>query len=361
MPPTILTLNSGSSSIKFALYAAEVSPQLILSGKIDRIGQANAQFTMKLAKDQSVTQQAIHAAGHGTATSFLIKVIEKHTQLSDIAAFGHRVVHGGSRYSEAQPVTEEMITELRKICPLAPNHLPAEIDLIFNFFTQFPHLLHIACFDTAFHHNLPRVAQQLPLPRRYDARGMRRYGFHGLSYTYLLEELERLDGQQAAQGKVILAHLGAGASLAAVFEGKSIDTTMSFTPTAGLVMATRTGDLDPGAMLYLLRNEKLSIDQVDDLINQRSGLLGVSGLSSDMRDLLAKEADHPREAEAVNLFCYQAKKAIGSFTAALGGLDTLVFAGGIGGMSPKCVAASVRGWGSLASNSMRLAMLTTDR
>lgn len=366
MPTTVLTLNSGSSSIKFALYAANASPQLILSGKIERIGQANAQFTIKLEKDQSVTRQAIHAASHGTAADLLIKELEKHTDLRDIVAFGHRVVHGGSRYSEAQPITDEMIMELRKISPLAPNHLPTEIDLIEVFLRQFPTQLQVACFDTAFHHNLPRVAQQLPLARRYDARGIRRYGFHGLSYTYLLEELERIAGPQAAQGRVILAHLGAGASLAALHEGKCIDTTMSFTPTAGLIMATRTGDLDPGVMLYLMRNEKLSIDQVDDLVNHRSGLLGVSGISPDMRDLLAQVASNPRAAEAVALFCYQAKKGIGSFTAALGGLETLVFAGGIGENAPEVRIRICQGLGFLgldldkARNARNESLISSD-
>ena len=347
MAPTVLMLNSGSSSIKFAIYAFGTSPQLVLSGKIERIGQAHAQFSMKREQDQSVMQQAIHVDTHGTAAGLLIEELKKHTDLRDLVATGHRVVHGGSLYSQAQPITDKMIMELRKISPLAPNHLPAEIDLIVAFYLKFPNLLHVACFDTAFHHNLPRVAQQLPLPRQYDAQGIRRYGFHGLSYTYLLEELERIAGPEAAQDRVILAHLGAGASLAAVHEGKSIDTTMSFTPTAGLVMATRTGDLDPGVMLYLLRNEKLSIDQVDDLVNHRSGLLGVSGISPDMRDLLAQEAGDVRAAEAVALFCYQARKGIGSFAAALGGLEALVFAGGIGENAPEVRTRICHGLGFL--------------
>ena len=366
MSPTVLTLNCGSSSIKFALYAAGASPQLVLSGKIERIGQSNSQFSLKREQDQSVTQQAIHAPDHETAAALLIKELDKRTELRDVAAIGHRIVHGGSRYSEAQFIAPEMIEELRKISPLAPNHLPTEIDLIEAFLRQFPRLPQVACFDTAFHLSLPRVAQQLPLPRQYEARGIRRYGFHGLSYTYLLEELERLDGTEAAQGRVILAHLGAGASLAAVHKGKSIDITMSFTPTAGLVMATRTGDLDPGVMLYLMRNEKLSIDQVDDLINQRSGLAGVSGISSDMRDLLALEYGNVHAAEAVNLFCYQARKGIGSFTAALGGLETLVFAGGIGENAHQVRSHICQGLGFLgleldeARNTKNESLISTD-
>jgi acetate kinase len=188
----------------------------------------------------------------------------------------------------------------------------------------------VACFDTAFHHDLPRVARLLPIPRRYEAQGVRRYGFHGLSYAYLMEELVRLGDPAATKGRVILAHLGNGASLAAVRDGKSIDTSMGFTPTAGLVMSTRSGDLDPGLAPYLARTEQITAKQFYEMVNQQSGLLGVSEISPDMRDLLAQEVADVRAAEAVALFCYQAKKWIGSFAAALGGLDTLVFAGGIG-------------------------------
>jgi acetate kinase len=191
----------------------------------------------------------------------------------------------------------------------------------------------VACFDTAFHRTMPRVAKLLPIPRRYAARGVERYGFHGLSYSYLMEELTRLD-PAAARGRVILAHLGNGASLAAVHHGQSIDTSMGFTPTSGLVMSTRTGDLDPGLVYYLARTARMTAPQFQQLVNQESGLLGVSGTSSDLRDLLAREAGDIRAAEAVALFCYQVKKWIGSFAAALGGLDTLVFAGGIGENAP---------------------------
>ena len=200
--------------------------------------------------------------------------------------------------------------------------------------TRFPPLPQVVCFDTAFHAGMPRVAKLLPIPRRYEAMGVRRYGFHGLSYTFLLEELGRLDGAQAANGRVVLAHLGNGASMAAVKDGKCIDTSMAFTPAAGLPMSTRSGDLDPGIFPYLARTEGMLAEQFDDMVNHQSGLLGVAETSSDVRDLLAHEANDPRAAEAVALFCYQACKWIGGFAAALGGLDTLVFAGGIGENSP---------------------------
>jgi acetate kinase len=240
---------------------------------------------------------------------------------------GHRVVHG-MKHSKPEWVTPKLLAELRRIIPYDPDHLRREIGLIETFLKRHPKLPQVACFDTAFHRSMPKVAKLLPIPRRYAAKGVERYGFHGLSYAYLMEELGRLD-PAAAKGRVILAHLGNGASLAAVRNGKSIDTSMGFTPTGGLVMSTRTGDLDPGLIYYLERTEHINIVQFQQMVNHKSGLLGVSGTSSDLRDLCASEATDVRAAEAVELFCYQARKWIGSFAAALGGLDTLVFAGGI--------------------------------
>jgi acetate kinase len=227
-----------------------------------------------------------------------------------------------------------MVEELRRLSPFDPEHLPEEILLTEAFHRRFPDLPQVACFDTAFHHDLPRVAQLLPIPRRYEAQGVRRYGFHGLSYAFLMGELARLAGTKAAQGRVILAHLGNGASLAAVHRGKSMDTSMSFTPTAGVPMSTRSGDLDPGLVWYLARTEHLDAKGFNEMVNLKSGLLGVSETSSDMRDLLKHETQDVRAAEAVALFCYEVKKWIGAFAAALGGLDTLVFAGGIGENAP---------------------------
>jgi acetate kinase len=243
------------------------------------------------------------------------------------------VVHG-KKHTEPEIVTKKLLAELRRISPNDPDHLPREIELIEVLRQRHPKLPQVACFDTAFHQTMPRVAKLLPIPRRYDAKGIQRYGFHGLSYAYLMEELTRLGDPAATKGRVILAHLGNGASLAAVRDGKSIDTSMGFTPTAGLVMSTRSGDLDPGVAPYLARTEKMTTQQFYEMVNHKSGLLGVSETSSDMRDLLNYEKKDVRAAEAVALFCYQAKKWIGSFAAALGGLDTLVFAGGIGENAP---------------------------
>jgi acetate kinase len=237
------------------------------------------------------------------------------------------------KHSQPERVTPKLLAELHRITPYAPEHMPRGIALIEAFLRLHPKLPQVACFDTAFHRSMPRVARLLPIPRRYAAKGVERYGFHGLSYAYLMEELGRLD-PAGAKGRVILAHLGNGASLAAVRRGKSIDTSMGFTPTAGLVMSTRTGDLDPGLLYYLARTERMTAARLQQMANQESGLLGVSGTSSDLRDLLAHEAGDVRAAEAVALYCYQAKKWIGSFAAALGGLDTLVFAGGTGENAP---------------------------
>ena len=236
--------------------------------------------------------------------------------------------------SKPQRITAEMVDELRRFSPFDPDHLPEEILLAEAFHRRFPDLPQVACFDTAFHHDLPRVARLLPIPRRYEAQGVRRYGFHGLSYAFLMGELARLAGTEAAQGRIILAHLGNGASLAAVRDGKPVDTSMGFTPASGVPMSTRSGDLDPGLVWYLARTEDMSAKQFNALVNFQSGLLGVSETSSDMRDLLDRETQDVRAAEAVALFCYQVKKWIGAFTAALGGLDTLVFSGGIGENAP---------------------------
>jgi acetate kinase len=273
--------------------------------------------------------------------------IEERGGRESLTAVGHRVVHGGPKYSKPQRITAEMVEELLRLSAFDPEHLPEEILLTEAFHRRFPDLPQVACFDTAFHHDLPRVARLLPIPRRYEAQGVRRYGFHGLSYAFLMGELARLSGTEVARGRVILAHLGNGASLAAVRDGKPVDTSMSFTPTAGVPMSTRSGDLDPGLVWYLARTEDLDAKQFNAMVNFQSGLLGVSETSSDMRDLLEHETQDVRAAEAVALFCYQVKKWIGAFAAALGGLDTLVFAGGIGENAPTVRARICDGLGFL--------------
>ena len=345
--PRILTINGGSSSIKFALFEAGDSPQRILAGGIERIGLPDASFRVKGLNQADNFSRPVTASNHTVAVGALMDWIEERGEVDGLTAVGHRVVHGGPKYSEPQRITPEMVEELRRLVPFDPDHLPEEILLTEAFHRRFPDLPQVACFDTAFHHDLPRVAQQLPIPRRYEAQGVRRYGFHGLSYAFLIGELARLAGAEAAQGRVILAHLGNGASLAAVRDAKPVDTSMGFTPTAGVPMSTRSGDLDPGLVWYLARTEKMSAKQFNAMVNFESGLLGVSETSSDMRDLLGREAHDVRAAEAVAIFCYQIKKWIGSFAAALGGLDTLVFAGGVGENAPTVRARICDGLGFL--------------
>ena len=345
--PHILTINGGSSSIKFALFEAGGSLRRILEGGIDRIGQPEATLRVKGSKPADNFSRPVNAPDHTVAVGALMDWIEERGGRDTLTAVGHRVVHGGPKYSKPQLITKEMVEELHQLSPFDPEHLPEEILLTEAFHRRFPELPQVACFDTAFHHDLPRVARLLPIPRRYEAQGVRRYGFHGLSYAFLMGELTRLAGTEAARGRVILAHLGNGASLAAVRDGKSVDTSMSFTPTAGIPMSTRSGDLDPGLIWYLARTEKMNAKQFNEMVNFQSGLLGVSETSSDMRDLLDHETQDVRAAEAVALFCYQAKKWIGAFAAALGGLDTLVFAGGIGENAPKVRARICDGLGFL--------------
>ncbi len=332
-PFSVLTINGGSSSIRFALYDQRAPPQRLLDGKVDRIGLSGTNLTVRDSTGKPQDSRTIDLADHRSAVSFLLDWLETQPVFASVKAVGHRVVHGMT-HSEPERVTPELLDELHRITPYDPEHLPLEIELIEAFRRRHPALPQVACFDTAFHRTMPRVASLLPIPRRYEAAGVRRYGFHGLSYESLMEELARVGDQAATKGRVILAHLGNGASLAAVRDGKSIDTSMGFTPSSGLVMSSRSGDLDPGLVSYLARTEQMNATQFQAMVNHESGLLGVSETSSDLRDLLAQEAGDVRAAEAVALFCYQAKKWIGSFAAALGGLDTLVFAGGIGENSP---------------------------
>ena len=346
--PCVLTINGGSSSIRIAVYEAGETLRRQLDAKIDRIGLSGTTMVVNGPAGTLPVTRRLVAADHRTAAGVLLNWLEAQPVFASVTAVGHRVVHG-MKHSAPERVTTKLLVELHRIASYAPGHLPREIRLIEAFSRRHPTLPQVACFDTAFHRTMPRVATLLPIPRRYRARGVERYGFHGLSYTYLMEELARLD-PMAAKGRVILAHLGNGASVAAVHHGKSIDTSMGFTPVAGLVMSTRTGDLDPGLVYYLARTERMTAARFQRMVNRESGLLGVSGISSDLRDLLAKEADDVRAAEAVALFCYQAKKWIGAFAAALGGLDTLVFAGGIGEHAPLVRTRICHGLGFLGIN-----------
>ena len=330
----ILTINGGSSGIKFSMYKIEDPLKLLFRGELENIGGRNA----KLSINNSVIQQnesiSLRDADHNEAVEYLVDWLEKQEGFSSVKAIGHRIVYG-MNHTGPEFITPALLKELKEISAYDPDHLPEEVRLIEIFSSRYPLLKQVACFDTSFHTSMPTVAKLLSIPRRYYEKGIQRYGFHGLSYSFLMEELMRLAGSAIAGGKVILAHLGNGASLAAVKAGKSMDTSMGFTPASGIPMSTRTGDLDPGVALYLIKAEKLNPKAFNHLINHESGLLGISETGSDMRELMEIEDTDPRAAEAIELFCYQTKKWIGSFAAVLGGLETLVFTGGIGEHSPE--------------------------
>jgi acetate kinase len=332
----VLTVNGGSSSIKFAVFNSTSSPHRLVSGQAERIGFPDVRLIVK-ADRSSADVETIPIAGesYDNAIACLLGFLSKRLGTISLTGIGHRIVHGGAKLVEHQVVSPNLISELKRIQSLDLAHLPSEIALIERMQQAYPTIPHIACFDTAFHRSMTRVAQLLPIPRHYLDAGVRRFGFHGLSYTYLMKQLAMLAGTETANGKVVLAHLGSGASMAAVRDGNAIDTTMAFTPTAGLVMGTRPGDIDPGLLLYMMKEEKLTCEEMESFIAHRCGLLGVSESSSDMRDLLRSSVVDTRAAEAVALFCYQAKKHLGALSVALGGLDTIVFAGGIGENVPE--------------------------
>ncbi|HEY7031533.1 MAG TPA: acetate/propionate family kinase [Thermomicrobiales bacterium] len=327
--PQILTINTGSSSLKAGLYDADSNETLNLNATVERIGQTGARLGVYGVGGVLLADEELELPDHGAAMRALLGWLARGGTDRSVAAIGHRVVHGGRAFGEPVAITDAVVAELRRLVPLAPNHLPQALDAIAVATNAFPGLPQVACFDTAFHRTLPRVARLYPLPRRFEAEGVVRYGFHGLSYESVISQLATVD-PAAVSGRLVIAHLGNGASMVALRGGISVETTMGFTPSGGLMMGTRTGDLDPGVLLFLQREHGLGPSALGDLVNHDGGLRGVSGGSGDMRDLLARETSDPRAAEAVALFCYLAKKAIGGLAAVLGGLDGLVFTGGIG-------------------------------
>jgi acetate kinase len=340
----VLTLNSGSSSLKFSVY--EMGPEsesLVVQGKLERIGSGEGHFSAIDAKGKEVVARDVSLPDHQTALDLLLHWLPEFG-LATVSAIGHRIVQGGPHHLGPEIVTPKLIRELRALCPIDPPHLPAALNALEAAQKLGAKIPQVACFDTSFHRSLPPVAQRLPLPRHLTRdTALMRYGFHGLSYEFIMAELNRIASAETARGKIIIAHLGNGASMAAIVNGKSVETTMGFTPAAGLVMSTRTGDLDPGVLAYLLREGKTTPDQLNTLIFQESGLKGVSGLSSDLRDLMAARKTNPHAQEAIDLFYYQARKALGSLVAVLDGIETLIFTGGIGENDAPCRAAICAG------------------
>lgn len=324
----LLAVNGGSSSVKFALYEAG-SLHLELSGHIQKIGAPKGHFEIKDAAGKTLIDQYKPYPNNGIAIAQLIDWLKGASGRYPMSAIGHRVVQGGRQHSAPEIITPATIRSLEELIVLAPDHLPAAIATIRSFEDAFAKTPQVACYDTAFHRKMPWYAQYYPIPHNWREEGLIRYGFHGLSYEYILTELGAKGGD-----KIIIAHLGNGASMAAIHQGVGIDTTMGLTPTGGLVMGTRTGDIDPGLLFFLLLQKKIPPQELDDLFNKHAGLSALSGGISDVQELLEKEGTDPNAAEALTIFCYQAKKFIGSLAAALGGLDTLVFTGGIGEHAP---------------------------
>lgn len=329
----ILTINTGSSSVKAALFA-EAGGELRreLSFTVERIGRPGSKRSVAAPGDEAAAE-AVEIPDFAAALGWVLDQLADRGRLESLAAAGHRVVHGGARHIEPERVSPGLLDDLRALIPIDPEHLPQAIAAIEAVAKRLPNLPQIACFDTAFHNDMPAVAKMLPLPRWLEEQGVRRFGFHGLSCESIMAQVRAIDSE-AAKGRLVIAHLGAGASLTAVKSGVGIETTMGFTPTGGIMMATRPGDLDPGLLLYLLQVAQLPPERINRLLNAESGLLGVSGTSADLRDLQAAEATDERAAEAISLFCHIAAKHLGGLIASLGGLDQLIFTGGIGQHAP---------------------------
>ena len=321
----ILCMNSGSSSLKFALYQlGDEEETLLAEGAVERIGLQDGHLWIRGARKEPLADVHSDFPEHKAAVQATFTALNE-LSLPQPVAVGHRLVHGGPDHASPVRVDPRLLDTLRGLAAFAPLHLPSEIQGIEAVGAHFPGLPQVACFDTAFHRRMPELAQRLPLPRELWDEGLRRYGFHGLSYEYILDALGA-----AVQDRIIIAHLGNGASMAAVRNGQPLDTTMGFTPTGGFMMGTRSGDLDPGILLYLMNEKGYDTSQIEHLVNHQSGLLGVSKISLDMKTLLDKRESEPHADQAVEMFCYQLRKHIGAMAAVLGGVDTLVFTGGIG-------------------------------
>ena len=349
MSDAVLVLNAGSSSIKFSLFCSGGTLSLTVRGQVEGIG-TEPRFVAKDPAGNVVGEHRWDGAAtvdHAGAVEHLFAFLATDLSRDHLVAVGHRVVHGGTRYGAPVRIDAAVIEALDELVPLAPLHQPHNLAPIRAIAARWPALPQVACFDTAFHRHQPPVAQAFALPTEITARGVRRYGFHGLSYEYVAGAMRTLDAR-AASGRVVVAHLGNGASMCAMANGRSVASTMGFTALDGLVMGTRSGSIDPGVLIWLMDEMGMGARDLERLLYHRSGLLGVSGVSSDMRTLLASE--DPRAKLAIELFCYRTGRELGSLAAALGGLDALVFTGGIGEHAAPVRAAIVRGaaWLGLA-------------
>lgn len=331
----IVAVNAGSSSIKVSVFVREHSTPTIsrfADVHISNIGQPISTLQI-LHPDLPAQTERVQVPNHTVAAHLIMEHLKTLVAMDEILAIGHRIVHGGTKYINPTHVSEISDTDWQTFAQLDPEHTPAARQLVIIFAQAVPSALQIACFDTAFFQNLPSVAKIVPIPKKYYEMGVRRYGFHGLSYASLLGTFREKAGETAANGRVIMAHLGSGASMTAMHSGKPVDTTMGFTPTSGLVMSTRSGDLDPNLFGFLNRQSSMSLEEFEHMVNTKSGLLGISGVTGDMRKLLTLEHEDENAGNAIGLFIHDVKKSIGALSAVLGGIDSLIFSGGIGEQS----------------------------
>ena len=326
----ILAVNAGSSSIKFGLFSSADPIEQIFEGGITGIGTVAAAFKVCATTAGDTFCREFCIPDRVTAVNVLVDWLTERIAPDMLMAVAHRIVNGALSVQGVAVIDPPLLAALYDSAPDAPEHLPLELHLVETLRRKFAGTPHIACFDSWFHRSMPRIARLLPLPRKYEALGLKRYGFHGLSCAFLMAQLERLAGASASTGKVVIAHLGDGASVTAVRMGKSCDTTMGMTPGGGIMMGSRSGDLDPGVVPFLARHAQMTPGRFNHVANHESGMLGISEISGDVQVLLAHQATHPHAAEALELFCYQARKAVASMAAAVEGIDTLIFAGGIG-------------------------------
>ncbi len=325
----ILTVNTGSSSLKVEAFDRRRDLASVFNASVKNIGANHAVMTVKFADHASPQKTPASADDHGKALASVLDAFLTRFKIEQLQCIAHRVVHGGMRFTKAQTLDQQAITALRELVALAPDHMPQALAAIDFFRQRLASIQQIAAFDTTFHQSMPARAAEFALPAQYAQRGIRRFGFHGLSYTYIVQQLEKLEPAQQ-HARLIVAHLGSGASLAAIKNGASLDTSMGFSPDSGLVMASRAGDIDAAAVLELIRHQGMALDDVDQLLNKKSGLKGMAGRGGNMEELLEARATDPTADAAIEMFCYRVKRYIGSYAAALSGLDTLVFTGGIG-------------------------------
>ena len=331
----ILTLNSGSSSLKFSLFECGEEERCVFSGNLSFIGSPSGLFVVKDSEEEVVAKREVTLPNHLTAIDVMMKWLENGAGHIEVDAVGHRIVHGGAAHTRPEPLSRDLIGELERLSPFAPSHQPRALETIRAAMDSFPQALHVGCFDTSFHRTMPEASRLLPLPYELFKRGVERFGFHGLSYEFVVSELERRHGTQLASSRLVIAHLGNGSSMAAVHRKKSVDTTMGFSPSGGLVMSTRSGDIDPGLVTYLCGEMGYTAEEFAECVNHKSGLLGISGLTSDMKTLLDEQDRHPGARRAVDVYCHTAAKFLASMSASLGGIDVVVFTGGIGENSPE--------------------------